>query len=201
MIQELEKEFDGNSDIDFWRNPTFIDKPVDIKIPRLFYDIYFKPWLQINHLINQHSIIISNVEELIAEREEENNHRLFLPIFGNNSDNFYYSDADGFFDAFPNFDEVINLIIILVLLTHAQMFEFMKTIKETPKAKALDFQISSIGNSYEGRPLRFVTFSAQPQKMARKMAPKKPLIWLDCNIHAREWITAPVCLYIMMMVS
>lgn len=30
---------------------------------------------------------------------------------------------------------------------------------------------------------------------------KKPLIWLDCQFHAREWIATPTCLYLIMQVS
>ena len=34
----------------------------------------------------------------------------------------------------------------------------------------------------------------------RKASKKKPLIWLDCQFHAREWIATPTCLYLIMQV-
>jgi murein tripeptide amidase MpaA len=47
--------------------------------------------------------------------------------------------------------------------------------------------ITSAGQSYEGRDLKII-------KIARGPSPK-PAIWLDANIHAREWITNAVATY------
>ncbi|KAM8966445.1 carboxypeptidase A6 [Pelodytes ibericus] len=43
----------------------------------------------------------------------------------------------------------------------------------------------SVGKSYEGRPLYVLKLG--------KMAPKKKAIWIDCGIHAREWIGPAFC--------
>ncbi|NXY90529.1 CBPA6 Carboxypeptidase, partial [Alcedo cyanopectus] len=44
----------------------------------------------------------------------------------------------------------------------------------------------SVGESYEGRPL-FVL------KLGRRTRPSKKAVWMDCGIHAREWIGPAFC--------
>ncbi|ODM86753.1 Zinc carboxypeptidase [Orchesella cincta] len=46
----------------------------------------------------------------------------------------------------------------------------------------------SIGTSYEGREMKAIKIS--------KSGETRPAIWIDANIHAREWITGAVCNYI-----
>lgn len=48
--------------------------------------------------------------------------------------------------------------------------------------------VVSIGKSFEGRDLKVLKIS--------KSGETKPAIWLDANIHAREWITGAVSLYV-----
>ncbi|XP_046879706.1 carboxypeptidase B [Hypomesus transpacificus] len=43
-----------------------------------------------------------------------------------------------------------------------------------------------IGNSYEGRPMTLL-------KIGKKSSSSKPSIFLDCGIHAREWISPAFC--------
>ncbi|XP_023263695.1 carboxypeptidase B-like [Seriola lalandi dorsalis] len=43
-----------------------------------------------------------------------------------------------------------------------------------------------IGNTYEGRPMTIL-------KLGRKSSSRKPAIFMDCGIHAREWISPAFC--------
>uniref|UniRef100_A0A4W3IAT4 Carboxypeptidase B n=1 Tax=Callorhinchus milii TaxID=7868 RepID=A0A4W3IAT4_CALMI len=45
---------------------------------------------------------------------------------------------------------------------------------------------STIGSSYEGRPLHVI-------KIGKKTGSVKPAIFMDCGIHAREWISPAFC--------
>ncbi|XP_057372789.1 carboxypeptidase A1-like [Daphnia carinata] len=45
------------------------------------------------------------------------------------------------------------------------------------------------GTSVEGREIIQMTISSDPSA-------NKPIAWFDCNIHAREWITAATCVWI-----
>ena len=62
MLQTIESQFDGNSVLDFWTRSLYVNKPVDIMVPRKFYDSRFKFWMERNKLIDQHSIMIPNVK-------------------------------------------------------------------------------------------------------------------------------------------
>lgn len=58
----------------------------------------------------------------------------------------------------------------------------VKTYSEVLTAKTL-------ATTYEGRKIEVV--------IAREAGPvNKPVIWIDCGIHAREWISPPTCLHI-----
>jgi hypothetical protein len=47
---------------------------------------------------------------------------------------------------------------------------------------------ASAGRTYENRDIRYVVFNS-PNSNARN-------IWLDCGIHAREWVSPATCVYI-----
>jgi hypothetical protein len=68
--------------------------------------------------------------------------------------------------------------------TLAQAYAFLDEIaSEHAHASVID-----IGTSFENRPLKVLKIS--------KSGETKPAIWFDSNIHAREWITSAVCLYV-----
>ena len=46
---------------------------------------------------------------------------------------------------------------------------------------------ASAGKTYENRDLKVITL---------KKATTKRSVWIDCGIHAREWITHATCVYI-----
>lgn len=47
-----------------------------------------------------------------------------------------------------------------------------------------------IGTSYEGRPLRVEVVSSGQVADA-------PVVWLDCGVHAREWVSQATCMYVL----
>jgi len=48
----------------------------------------------------------------------------------------------------------------------------------------------TLGTTYEGRKIEAFL-------VRQDSSIKKPVIWLDCGIHAREWVSPPVCLHAM----
>jgi len=47
-----------------------------------------------------------------------------------------------------------------------------------------------MGTTYEGRQINMVTVSLNPSAKSTK-----PAIFLECGIHAREWVSPATCLY------
>jgi len=70
--------------------------------------------------------------------------------------------------------------------TLASAYSFLDQIAAEHSSIA---RTSSIGNSFEGRELKMLTIS-------KGGGGTKPAIWFDANIHAREWITSAVCMYV-----
>ncbi|RVE43075.1 hypothetical protein evm_012273 [Chilo suppressalis] len=46
------------------------------------------------------------------------------------------------------------------------------------------------GESFEGRPIKYLKISTTNFETSRK-----PIVFLQCLLHAREWVTLPACLY------
>ncbi|XP_033334246.2 carboxypeptidase B [Megalopta genalis] len=53
-------------------------------------------------------------------------------------------------------------------------------------------EMSTIGHSYEGQPIKIVKISTGPGKDGHP----KPAVWIDAGMHAREWIGTAVATYI-----
>jgi murein tripeptide amidase MpaA len=67
---------------------------------------------------------------------------------------------------------------------YADILEYLdEVVAENPAIAS----VSTYGKSYEGRDLRVLKLN--------KGNTKKPVIFLDANIHAREWITNAICTY------
>lgn len=55
----------GNPVLDFWTSARIVNKPVDIRMVRTFYSLRFKDWLSRNGLIDEHQIMIPDVERSV----------------------------------------------------------------------------------------------------------------------------------------
>ncbi|ROT76310.1 putative carboxypeptidase A1-like [Penaeus vannamei] len=74
---------------------------------------------------------------------------------------------------------------------HLNEYNELEVIEGYMSELALEYEwvsIKSIGKTYEGRDL-WVNILAVPGE-----APK-PAVWIDCGIHAREWITQATCVF------
>ncbi|NWS18583.1 CBPB2 Carboxypeptidase, partial [Pachyramphus minor] len=68
------------------------------------------------------------------------------------------------------------------------MKEIYRWMEEVVKAHSDLLQKIYIGSSYEKRPLYVLKISKSQEK-------SKSAIWIDCGIHAREWISPAFCLW------
>ncbi|KAM3916937.1 carboxypeptidase O-like [Leptodactylus fuscus] len=64
-----------------------------------------------------------------------------------------------------------------------EVYEWMDQIKETHKDLV---SIHYLGSTYETRPIYYLKIGLPANK-------KKKIIWMDCAIHAREWISVAFC--------
>jgi len=55
---------------------------------------------------------------------------------------------------------------------------------------------STIGSTYESRDIYGVVVNAPPSPLTLSTREAKPRLFFECQIHAREWISAPTCAWI-----
>jgi len=74
-------------------------------------------------------------------------------------------------------------------------YHSVEEITERPQVFSNNFEnvdfIESIGQSLEGRKIPAIRFGSKTKSAEGKV----PTVWLECNIHAREWITGATCMY------
>ncbi|KAL9959735.1 hypothetical protein ACROYT_G033088 [Oculina patagonica] len=67
--------------------------------------------------------------------------------------------------------------------------EIFSQLKETATKYKERVRMLTLGESYEGRQLYAVEIQSTPEVV-------KPLVFINCGIHAREWVTPATCMYI-----
>jgi hypothetical protein len=72
--------------------------------------------------------------------------------------------------------------------TYASYNDMVAFLQEKATADPTHIQVQAIGNTYEGRPLQVISIQFNPLSTRN--------IWIDCGIHAREWITPATCIYL-----
>ncbi|CAH0397634.1 unnamed protein product [Chilo suppressalis] len=77
-----------------------------------------------------------------------------------------------------NFDEIHRLSVVNDYL-HRLSREYPNLVK-----------VVNGGKTFEGRPMKYLKISKTNFETSRK-----PIVYLQCLLHAREWVTLPVCLY------
>ena len=60
-------------------------------------------------------------------------------------------------------------------------------LKEEEEGNPAQINVTSLGKTYEGRDILLTKVSKSGS------SGDKPIIYINCNVHAREWITAAVC--------
>ncbi|KAG7264746.1 hypothetical protein CRUP_009068 [Coryphaenoides rupestris] len=86
-----------------------------------------------------------------------------------------------------NSSQTVGELLRTHALTHKYIYYWLnKTAMDNPER----VKVILIGSSFEKRPLSVVklTVDSNPN-------PNKKAIWLDCGIHAREWISTAFCLW------
>lgn len=79
---------------------------------------------------------------------------------------------ESFFDDYQRLDRIYKFLDLL-------LFDYPKLVS-----------ISTVGKSYEGREIRIIKIGLDQKNNT------KPIIYIDCAIHAREWIALSTCMYI-----
>ena len=80
-----------------------------------------------------------------------------------------------------------------------QITEFMQYLKKDANERKKNLSVRIIGSSYEGQPIYSVEIDCLgngSQKLTSSNKCSQKLIVLECGIHAREWISPAVCLWI-----
>ncbi|XP_061578429.1 carboxypeptidase A1-like [Cololabis saira] len=139
------------SELDFWRGVTDIYSPVDVRVP--FQSLQFvKSYLESQNI--RYSTMIEDLQALLDEEQKElDAGRVVQP---RTTDQFDYS-------RYHNLSEIYSFQDMLVA-------ENRKLVSKT-----------SIGQSFEGRPLNVLKFSTG--------GTNRPSIWINTGIHAREWVS------------
>ncbi|CAF0934538.1 unnamed protein product [Rotaria sordida] len=71
--------------------------------------------------------------------------------------------------------------------TYASYDDIVTFIQDKAKADPTHINVINIGNSHEGRPINILSIQFNPSSTRN--------IWIDCGIHAREWITPATCVW------
>jgi hypothetical protein len=71
--------------------------------------------------------------------------------------------------------------------TYASYNEMLDFLDEKAKADPTRIKVSEIGKTFQGRSLKVISIQYNPSSTRN--------IWIDCGIHAREWITPATCIW------
>jgi murein tripeptide amidase MpaA len=159
----LEYQLHNNQSLDFWIEPRYGE--VAIRVPPEAYD-WFTGILKQRAI--QYEVMIDNVQPLVDEQMGEILARGPIPKMGEGS-------ADAF---------AINQYNTL-----ADIHAWLRALPA--RYPAINIQLLTVGNSYEGWPLLAVKLSTNVVTTPKNSA------WFDGGIHAREWISPATVLYML----
>jgi len=175
---ELLRYLDANMNedaMDFWSDPTTMDKPVEILIhPEL--DTPSKQLFQQRNI--SLNVISNNFTEMIEEEKLE------LAI---EEENFIWSLRTT--SAQYQGEYTLDLFSYNSL---RKMNEYIAHLSQNTanynSLVGLNVNLRSIGTTYEGRGINMLSISLNNGR-------KKPAVWLDCGVHSRERVSPAFCLY------
>jgi len=164
--------------MDFWSFPTTVGKSVLLLVKSELYEPIQNVFYQQNMTFN---VTLRNVSEMIEE--EMNSVNLEKERF-NSSEEAKSAQRKG---QYPfNVFNYNPLKEINNYLTHVS-----QNTKNYNPLPGLNVSQHSIGTTYEGRSINMITITLNDGKKEEKKAG----IWMDCGIHAREWISPAFCMY------
>ncbi|KAJ8249848.1 hypothetical protein COCON_G00230640 [Conger conger] len=136
--------------LDFWMDPVDPSLPVDIHVP--FHSLQdVKAYLLVNDI--PYSVMIEDLQAVLDEEKQQmQGARTAVP---RNTDAYDYAN-------YHPLNEIYSFMDMLVA--------------ENPGLVSK----TTIGASYQNRPLNILKFST---------GPNRPAVWIDTGIHSREWVT------------
>ncbi|KAK3536110.1 hypothetical protein QTP70_029266, partial [Hemibagrus guttatus] len=172
LLKELSEQ--EHLQLDFWMDPVDVSLPVDVRVP--FHSLQAVRAFLGYHEIH-YEIMIQDLQDLLDEEQRVMTRtRVFQP---RTTDDYDYAN-------YHTLSEVRQRLSEMILNRNdgereKRINSFMDMlVQENPKLVSKIV----IGQSYEGRPLNVLKvghFSTGDTK--------RPGIWIDTGIHAREWIT------------
>ncbi|CAG2163568.1 unnamed protein product [Oppiella nova] len=140
--------------LDFWRGPSYVDRPVDVMVPP-----------QLNHTFDkifedkllERNVMIEDLENDFIEDKADDPALRAKPLRAD--------IVERHFDDFQRLPKIHSYLDAVV--------------SKYPAVSS----VISIGNSYEGRPLKVIRIGEGNENQ------NKPIIFIESGIHAREWIS------------
>ena len=157
--------------LDFWLEPGVTSKPVDILLHPEITSTIMKEFRGRNITVK---LITNNVANSTDKEKDEISQR--RKEFLSNCNKM----KSGCVLDFMNYNDLQTI--------ESYMLKLSKSPRNFSSLKNLEVKLSAIGTTYEKRDIRMVSLSLKDGK-------KKRAIWIDCGIHAREWISPAFCLY------
>ena len=172
LLQYLDRNIDAGG-MDFWSPPAMLGKPVLLLLHPELSELAKNLFVQQNmaiYLPNLTELIMAENLQLAIEEERFNSsdEAATAQSLGQYPFNFF---------TYNTLQEISNYV------THVS--QNTANYNAMPR---LNVSHSNIGTTHEGRPINMLSLSLKDGK-------EKAAIWLDCGIHAREWISPAFCIY------
>ncbi|TRY62976.1 hypothetical protein TCAL_08704 [Tigriopus californicus] len=152
--------------VDFWAEPAQVDQTISLSVEPEVYKT-LENFLDQRNI--QHNTKVTNLQELIDDEMKS--------ILKEDLDDFGYRDPSlSYYDA-KSYNRLNQIT------TH------LREIQKQDDSQSMS--ISSIGTTFEGRPIEMVTLSRSEDSAKTD----KPIIWMDCGIHSREWVSPSFCIF------
>ena len=151
--------------LEFWSHPAHADIPFSISVQPELVTV-LKEFLDANNVT--HATVADDLQSLIDEEMKGIEAEFEAEFDGELS----YRDPSASYYVAENYNDLRQITLHM---------------REIRKSHPGIVSISSIGTTAQGRSIDMVTLSAGNTKSAG--------IWLDCGIHAREWVSPAFCVY------
>ncbi|EGT54387.1 hypothetical protein CAEBREN_13657 [Caenorhabditis brenneri] len=182
LIKQLQLN-DYKYDLDFWKSPSSISDKADIMVKR------GKPERMLRQILSFANVTVAmsvpDVEKLIMRNEGTTSKSRLGGVFSK------WLHDDPILDSEPDLD--LTKVGTLKkakypfgdYASYADMVKYMRTIEFYYPRIA---KIVRIGATHEGKPIEGL-------KIGARSTHKKRAVWVDGNIHAREWASSHTALY------